>query len=68
MMREYHPDPRVLERFVRAVASPPEAQLVVRHLLTRCPRCRAIVQELAEPGWAARQEPLKESRKASPEE
>lgn len=55
-MKEYHPDSRVLERFVRGVASPPEAQLVVRHLLTRCPRCRAVVQELAQelagPGWA----------------
>ncbi len=71
-MREYHPDPHVLERFVRSVASPPEARLVVRHLLTRCPGCRAIVQELAGRGWAARQEserePLTESRKVSPRE
>lgn len=50
-MREYHPDPRALERFVRGLVSRQEVKLVVRHLLTRCPRCLAIVQDLAGPGW-----------------
>lgn len=41
-----HPDPRLLERFMRAEAGGMERRNVVRHLLARCPRCVSVTQRL----------------------
>lgn len=41
-----HPDPQLLERFMRAEAGGLERRNVVRHLLTRCPRCLSVTQRL----------------------
>lgn len=41
-MREYHPAPEVLERFVYGTLGPLECRNVVRHLLTGCPVCRQV--------------------------
>ncbi len=52
-MPENHPDPRLLERFMRNEAAPEERRWIVRHLLAGCTRCGAITRrlwELGEPG------------------
>lgn len=43
-MTEDHPDPNLLERFMRNEAGPPECRAVVRHLLAGCSRCVAVTQ------------------------
>jgi len=41
-----HPPRDVLLRFALDTANRQENRLVVRHLLTRCPSCAAVVREL----------------------
>lgn len=45
-----HPEVARLERFMRGDLPRPEARLVVRHLLTRCPLCVAVTGRLWELG------------------
>jgi len=52
-MPENHPDPQLLERFMRNEAAGEERRWIVRHLLAGCVRCGAITRrlwELGEPG------------------
>ncbi|MFL6260691.1 MAG: hypothetical protein ACJ76Y_13340 [Thermoanaerobaculia bacterium] len=52
-MPEDHPDPRLLERFMRNEAAGEERRWIVRHLLAGCARCGAITRRLwalGEPG------------------
>lgn len=52
-MPENHPDPQLLERFMRNEAAGEERRWIVRHLLAGCARCGAITRrlwELGEPG------------------
>jgi tetratricopeptide (TPR) repeat protein len=52
-MPENHPDPQLLERFMRGEASAEERRWIVRHLLAGCARCGAITRRLwsfGEPG------------------
>ena len=41
-----HPAAATLERFVRGELGRPESATVVRHLLTRCPRCVGATRRL----------------------
>jgi hypothetical protein len=41
-----HPPDELLARFLRCGTTNEENQLVVRHLLTRCPACAARLQHL----------------------
>jgi hypothetical protein len=41
-MRTAHPEEAQVERFLRGELTRPEVRAVVRHLLTRCPRCLEI--------------------------
>jgi|GEM_PF-5517112 len=41
-----HPDEEELARFFRGELPPSAARLVVRHLLTRCPRCSQVTRRL----------------------
>ncbi|HEX7185233.1 MAG TPA: hypothetical protein VF756_25640 [Thermoanaerobaculia bacterium] len=43
-----HPDPQLLERFMRAELKSAERKAIVRHLLTGCPRCVEVTRRL----WA----------------
>jgi hypothetical protein len=66
-MPENHPDPQLLERFMRNAASPEERRGIVRHLLAGCARCGAITRrlwKLGEPGpeIAAEEHPPPEPR------
>jgi hypothetical protein len=45
-MRPAHPEAFQLERFLRGELTQPEVRAVVRHLLTRCPRCLEIAGRL----------------------
>lgn len=45
-MAEQHPDSRLLERFMRNDLQEPERRVVVRHLLTGCPRCVSVTREI----------------------
>jgi hypothetical protein len=48
-----HPDPRILERFMRNETSLEERRWIVRHLLAGCASCGAVTRrlwELGEPG------------------
>ncbi|HEX4965693.1 MAG TPA: hypothetical protein VF173_33085 [Thermoanaerobaculia bacterium] len=45
-MSEDHPDPQLLERFMRNQADSPERRTVVRHLLSGCVRCVAVTRRL----------------------
>jgi len=60
-MPDNHPDPQLLERFLRNEASREERRWIVRHLLAGCAQCGAITRrlwKLAEPGpKAGREEP-----------
>jgi hypothetical protein len=47
---DVHPSPADLERFVRGELEDAELQVVVRHLLTRCEKCRGITARLWSPG------------------
>lgn len=41
-----HPDPRLLERFLRGEASALERRTIVRHMLTGCLQCLEITRPL----------------------
>lgn len=41
-----HPDEEELARFFRGELPPSAARLVVRHLLTHCPRCSQVTRRL----------------------
>ena len=41
-----HPEPQQIERFVHGEATPAETQIVVRHLLNGCPKCREVIRPL----------------------
>ena len=45
-MAEQHPDLRLLERFMRNELQDQERRMVVRHLLTGCPRCVSVTRQL----------------------
>jgi tetratricopeptide (TPR) repeat protein len=45
---DQHPDPSLLERFMRNEVRPAERRWVVRHLLSRCSSCMAVTRRL----WA----------------
>jgi tetratricopeptide (TPR) repeat protein len=57
-MSEDHPEPQLLERFMRNEADGEERRRVVRHLLAGCSRCAAVTRRL----WS-----LGEARPESPE-
>jgi hypothetical protein len=46
--RQLHLEAERVERFLRGELAGAEARAVVRHLLTRCPRCVAIAAIAAE--------------------
>ena len=41
-----HPDPRLLERFMRGELSGPACRIIVRHLLAGCPQCSRVTGRL----------------------
>ena len=41
-----HPDPQILERFMRNEAGAPERRVVILHLLTGCAQCVAVTRRL----------------------
>jgi hypothetical protein len=45
-MRGSHPEMDQVERFLRGELTQPEVRAVVRHLLTRCPRCAEVAGRL----------------------
>src|SRR5688500_10306131 len=48
-MKDYHPSPDLLKRFVCSTPpaiNPAECRRVVRHLLTGCPSCQEVTREL----------------------
>jgi hypothetical protein len=45
-MTEQHPDSRLLERFMRNELQGQERRIVVRHLLTGCPRCVSVTRQI----------------------
>ncbi|MDP9120485.1 MAG: hypothetical protein M3O15_03825 [Acidobacteriota bacterium] len=49
---EPHPTLEALERFMLGELAAPELQEVLRHLLTRCPRCQQLTDPLWLPGEA----------------
>ena len=48
-MFERHPDPHLLAQLGRHPFAPTERRAIIRHLLTGCPRCRAITARLLPP-------------------
>jgi hypothetical protein len=63
-MPEDHPDPRLLERFMRNEAAGEERRWIVRHLLAGCARCGAITRRL----WALGERGPEVSPERRPEE
>jgi hypothetical protein len=49
--RQLHLEAERVERFLRGELAGAEARAVVRHLLTRCPRCVAVAAEAAGRTW-----------------
>lgn len=47
-MKDYHPSPDLLKRFVCSTLDPGECRLIVRHLLTGCPTCQEVTRRLLE--------------------
>jgi hypothetical protein len=45
-MTEDHPDPLLLERFMRNETGSEESRRIVRHLLAGCERCTAVTRRL----------------------
>ncbi len=45
-MPDHHPDPALLERFMRNATSAEERRWIVRHLLAGCPRCAAVTRRV----------------------
>ena len=46
-MKDYHPSPDLLKRFVGSTLDPAECRRVVRHLLTGCPSCQEVTRGLS---------------------
>jgi hypothetical protein len=51
----HHPEAERVERFMRGELTKPESRAVVRHLLTRCPRCLEVASRLWSLGTVPRQ-------------
>lgn len=45
-MKDYHPSPDLLKRFLDGTLDADGCRRVVRHLLTRCPACQAACQKV----------------------
>jgi hypothetical protein len=45
-MKDYHPSPDLLKRFVCSTLASADRRLVVRHLLRGCPSCQKVTREL----------------------
>lgn len=45
-MKDYHPSPDLLKRFVCGSADAAECRRIVRHLLSGCPSCQEVTREL----------------------
>jgi hypothetical protein len=45
-MKDYHPSPNLLKRFLEGTLEAAERRRVVRHLLTGCPACQKVTREL----------------------
>ena len=45
-VKDYHPSPDLLKRFLSGTLPPEERRRVVRHLLRGCPSCRKVTREL----------------------
>lgn len=45
-MKDYHPSPDLLKRFVCSTLGADECRRIVRHLLTGCPSCQEVTREL----------------------
>lgn len=45
-LKDYHPSPDLLKRFVCSTVDPAERRRIVRHLLTGCPSCQEVTREL----------------------
>lgn len=52
-MKDYHPSPDLLKRFMCSTLDAAESRRVVRHLLTGCPACQKMTGNL----WRASAEP-----------
>lgn len=59
-----HPDPRLLERFMRGEASALERRSIVRHMLTGCLQCLEVTRPL----WRFGDLPLIPLEDGGPEE
>ena len=46
VVREWHPHPRQLERFMRSELPRAEVASIVRHLLKGCPQCVQVTRRL----------------------
>ena len=49
-MKDYHPSPDLLKRFVCGSLDAAERRRIVRHLLTGCPTCQEVTRELMQAG------------------
>ena len=61
MERDRHPDPELLERFMRNQAQPSDRLWIVRHLLAGCQKCTAVTREL----WSLGDPPRAQHRQPS---
>lgn len=50
--RPVHLEAERVERFLRGELAAPEVRAVVRHLLTRCPRCVAVAAAVTGRSWS----------------
>jgi len=50
-MKDYHPSPDLLKRFLSGRLDAAECRRIVRHLLTGCPSCQEVTRGLS-PGPA----------------
>jgi hypothetical protein len=57
-MSEDHPDPRLLERFMRNEVDGEERRGIVRHLLGGCARCVAVTRSIWNLGEPRADDPL----------
>jgi len=47
-MKDYHPSPDFLKRFLDGTLDATGRRRVVRHLLTGCPACQKVTRELVQ--------------------